>query len=159
MVKNKKLLFTLVIYFILFYTAWAGFGWLIANHFFDWTGNNEIVIQIIRAGIVKNLVWTLPAFILIKHFESDCYIGLKEMFTTKIRLLDILPVTSPPAFGRYELKSLVNASVPGHNGRNGFSRLAFECYRKKCRYRMETMGCNIYKCCSVFDDTFSNMAL
>jgi hypothetical protein len=92
MVKNKKLLFTLVIYFILFYTAWAGFGWLIANHFFDWTGNNEIVIQIIRAGIVKNLVWTLPAFILIKHFEKDCYIGLKEMFTTKVKILDVLPV-------------------------------------------------------------------
>ena len=92
MLKNKKLTVILVIYFVLFYMAWAGFGLLIRTHLLDWTGNNEIVIQIVRSVIAKNLVWTLPAFILIKHFENDCYIGLKEMFTTKIRLLDILPV-------------------------------------------------------------------
>lgn len=92
MLKNKKLTLTLIIYFILFYTAWAGFGWLIQNHLLDWTGNNEIVVQTVRSVIVKNLVWTLPAFILIKHFENDCYIGLKEMFTTKVKLLDVLPI-------------------------------------------------------------------
>ena len=91
MVKNKKLLLTLVIYFILFYTAWAMVG-IIIQHIALWTGNNELVIQLIRTGVIKNLIWTVPAFILIKRFENDCYIGLKEMFTTKIKLLDVLPI-------------------------------------------------------------------
>lgn len=92
MVKNKKLIITLVIYCIVFYGAWAVFELLIKNQLLALTNNNDVVMQFIRSGIIKNLVWTVPAIFLIKKFESDMYIGLKEMFTAKIKFLQILPI-------------------------------------------------------------------
>ena len=92
MIKNKKLIVTLVIYCILFYGFWAVLELLIKNQLLALTGNNDIVMEFIRSGIIKNLVWTVPAIILVKKFESDMYIGLKEMFTTKINFLQILPI-------------------------------------------------------------------
>ena len=92
MIKNKKLIATLVIYCILFYGFWTVFELLIKNQLLALTGNNDIVMEFIRSGIIKNLVWTVPAIILVKKFESDMYIGLKEMFTTKINFLQILPI-------------------------------------------------------------------
>ena len=92
MVKNRKLMITLVIYCILFYTAWSLVGIFLKNHVEVWAGNNETVIQLVRSGIIKNLVWTLPAFLLVRHFEKDMYVGLKDMFTNKVNILDILPI-------------------------------------------------------------------
>ena len=92
MIRNKKLIVTLVIYCILFYGFWAVLELLIKNQLLALTGNNDIVMEFIRSGIIKNLVWTVPAIILVKKFESDMYIGLKEMFTTKINFLQILPI-------------------------------------------------------------------
>lgn len=91
MIKNKKLTAALVIYCILFYTAWSLVGVILKNYVAVWT-DNEVIIQFVRTGIIKNLVWTLPAFLLVKHFETDMYVGLKEMFTTKVKILDILPI-------------------------------------------------------------------
>ena len=92
MVKNRKLMITLVIYCILFYTAWSLVGIFLKNHVEVWAGNNETVIQLVRSGIIKNLVWTLPAFLLVRHFEKDMYVGLKDMFTNKVNIFDILPI-------------------------------------------------------------------
>ena len=71
MIKNKKLIVTLVIYCILFYGFWAVLELLIKNQLLALTGNNDIVMEFIRSGIIKNLVWTVPAIILVKKFESD----------------------------------------------------------------------------------------
>lgn len=92
MIKNKKLTVTLIIYCMLFYGIWAVFELLVKNQLLALTDNNDILMQFIRSGIIKNLVWTLPALVLVKHFEKDMYIGLKEMFTTKIKWLQILPI-------------------------------------------------------------------
>ncbi len=92
MIKNKKLIVTLVIYCILFYGFWAVLELLIKNQLLVLTDNNDVIMELIRSGIIKNLVWTVPAIILVKKFESDMYIGLKEMFTTKINFLQILPI-------------------------------------------------------------------
>ena len=91
MIKNKKLISALVIYCILFYTAWSLVGVILRNYVAVWT-DSEIIIQLVGSGIIKNLVWTLPAFLLIKHFETDMYVGLKEMFTTKVKIWDIILV-------------------------------------------------------------------
>jgi len=53
---------------------------------------NAAVEQIVKEGIIKNLVWTLPAMLLIHHFSADVYIKLKEMFCTKVKWLRYLPV-------------------------------------------------------------------
>lgn len=92
MIKNKKLTITLVVYCILFYGFWTVFELLIKNQLLALTGNNGVLTQFIRSGIIKNLVWTVPAMILVKKFEGDMYISLKEMFTTKIKFLNILPI-------------------------------------------------------------------
>ena len=92
MIKNKKLIVTLVIYCILFYGFWAVLELLIKNQLLVLTDNNDVIMELIRSEIIKNLVWTVPAIILVKKFESDMYIGLKEMFTTKINFLQILPI-------------------------------------------------------------------
>ena len=34
-------------------------------------------------GIIKILVWTIPAILLIKHYPDDMWISLKEMLTNK----------------------------------------------------------------------------
>lgn len=51
---------------------------------------NAVLCSFIKSGIIKNLVWTLPAILLIRHFESEVYITLKEMFTTKINWLEYM---------------------------------------------------------------------
>lgn len=42
--------------------------------------------------MIKNLVWTLPAILLIRGFESEVYITLKEMFTTKVVWIKYMPI-------------------------------------------------------------------
>lgn len=91
MIKNKKLVITLFVYYVLFYTIWSLFG-MVFNQMTAATENDVIFIQLIRSGIIKNLVWTLPALVLVKHFETDMYVGLKEMFTNKIKWLQVLPI-------------------------------------------------------------------
>lgn len=46
--------------------------------------------QLIKSGVIKNIVWTLPAILLIKYFENDIYVSLRDMFTVNERLLKYL---------------------------------------------------------------------
>ena len=36
-------------------------------------------------AVVKLLIWTLPAVLLIRYFQKDMWLSLKEMFTTKVK--------------------------------------------------------------------------
>lgn len=87
--KNKKLAITLLIYTILFYSVWSVWRVTLAPHLS--IINNEYISHLISDGLVKNLIWTLPAVLLIRHFGKDMYVSLKQMFTTKIKWLDHLP--------------------------------------------------------------------
>ena len=92
MIKNRKLTITLVIYCILLYGAWAIFELLVKDGLLALTDKNDVVMQLVRSGIIKNLVWTLPALLLVKHFEKDMAVSLKEMFTAKFQWLSVLPI-------------------------------------------------------------------
>ena len=81
MIKNKKLLFTLVIYTVIFYTVWAVYQLICTDMLYSVTDN--MTASIIHNAIIKNLVWTVPALLLAKHFESELYVGLKDMFRFK----------------------------------------------------------------------------
>lgn len=81
----------LLLYGIAFYGIWIlwefwGKAWI--GH----TVENEFIAQFLKSGVIKNLVWTLPAVLLVKYFQSDVYVGLKEMFAVKARLLKFLPI-------------------------------------------------------------------
>lgn len=85
--KNKAL----IIYIIAFYTIWAlyeFFGKPVINDLIPGIVSSEIVKEV----VIKNLVWILPAALLVHHYKDDVYIGLKEMFTTKVKWLHYLPV-------------------------------------------------------------------
>lgn len=88
--KSRKLKITLLVYIIIFYGIWTLYTFLVSpfleDHF-----QNAAVCQIIKECI-KNLVWTLPAMLLVHHFSSEVHIQLKEMFTTKVKWLHYLPI-------------------------------------------------------------------
>ncbi|MGN1411847.1 MAG: lysostaphin resistance A-like protein [Oscillospiraceae bacterium] len=86
--KDKNLTKTLILYFILFYIAWAGSEFLLSIISIE----NPILYTIIREGILKNLIWTLPAFLLIKTYHDSVEIPLKDMFTNKTNWIKYLPI-------------------------------------------------------------------
>lgn len=81
----------LIIYVIVFYSIWTVWEFWIKT-FISNTFENECISQLIKSGIIKNLVWTFPAILLVWHFKSDVYITLKEMFSTKVNWLKYLPI-------------------------------------------------------------------
>jgi len=89
--KRQKTNTVLIVYTLLFYTAWAAFEF-IAKSALDSMIENAVLCSFIKSGIIKNLVWTLPAILLIRHFESEVCIIIKEMFTTKINWLEYMPI-------------------------------------------------------------------
>ena len=85
--KNKAL----ILYSIAFYTIWALFEFF-GKPIIDDICPGEISSQIVKTVVIKNLVWVLPAALLIHHYKDDVCIGLKEMFTAKVNWLKYLPV-------------------------------------------------------------------
>ena len=73
----------LVIYSILFYVAWTLFEF-VGKPYLAGLGLDPVVEQLIKSGVVKNLVWTLPALLLIKKYEYRMQIPLKTLFTSKV---------------------------------------------------------------------------
>jgi len=68
------------IYLLLFFAIWSARELVVQPAFLSPLDN--ILSELIGESL-KLLIWTLPAFLLIKHFHDDMWIGLKEMFTTK----------------------------------------------------------------------------
>lgn len=106
--QNKSITKILVIYFIIFYGAW-GLSEVLLNNI-----ENPIFYSIVREGIVKNLIWTLPAILLIKKYQDSVEIPLKDMFTNKTNWLKYLPIfllfTAYILFGTYRLYGSISIS-------------------------------------------------
>ncbi|MCH5349031.1 MAG: CPBP family intramembrane metalloprotease [Oscillospiraceae bacterium] len=81
----------LIVYVIIFYSIWTIWE-VIIKPFINNTIPNEYISQFIKSGIIKNLVWTLPAILLVNHFKDDVYIGLKDMFTAKVQWLKYISI-------------------------------------------------------------------
>ena len=83
--RKEKIPFpaVIVIYSVLFYGIWAVFEF-VGKPFLADLHMDPVVEQLIKSGLVKNLVWTLPALLLIKKYEDRVHIPLKELFTSKV---------------------------------------------------------------------------
>lgn len=81
----------LIVYVIVFYGIWTAWE-LWAKELITDAVPNTYLSQFIKSGVIKNLVWTLPALLLVKRFESGVYVGAKEMFTTKVNFVKYLPI-------------------------------------------------------------------
>lgn len=90
MIKNKKLTVTLVIYCILFYGVWTLTELVLKDPVFALSGKNDTVFALLRDGVWKNLVWTLPALLLIRHFSGDMLVGFRDMWRFKKKDIIIL---------------------------------------------------------------------
>lgn len=89
--NNVLRLPVLIVYVIVFYSIWTMWEFL-GKSFISNTIENEYISQLIKSGVIKNLVWTLPAILLINHFKTDIYVGLEDMFKVKAQLLKYLPI-------------------------------------------------------------------
>ena len=72
-----------IIYILIFFTAWTVNELFIFENL-DRIVNNGILAQFIKEAIIKNLIWTLPAIILIVRYKNEVKIKLKYMFYIKI---------------------------------------------------------------------------
>ncbi len=68
----------LIIYSVMFYAMWTVFHFFI-DPWITSTFPNEAVSNLIGEGIIKNLIWTLPAVILISKYKNEVSLNLKEM--------------------------------------------------------------------------------
>ena len=94
MIKNKSLLRAWIIFTVLFYAVWAVEELCIVP-FFRSVTDNKYIITVLNDVLIKNLVWTLPAFILIRHFSEDMYSGIKEVFSFNKKTLQYLLLLIP----------------------------------------------------------------
>lgn len=102
--KTNKLTLkkALLIYIVLFYAAWAVYE-LLCRKYLDSAINNDLIVELCE-NVIKNLVWTLPAVLLIHKYSSEVLVKLKEMFTAKVNWLKYLPF-----FAFFTVYILVNA--------------------------------------------------
>ncbi|MBR5948479.1 MAG: CPBP family intramembrane metalloprotease [Clostridia bacterium] len=106
----------LVIYALIFYGIWSLFEFFISGAVSAAAGN-VLIAQFIKSGIIKNLVWTLPAVFLIHFFQDDSYLRLKEMFTNRVNIFKYVPLFL--AFTAYVLlaalltRGNISASIGG----------------------------------------------
>ena len=89
--ENKRTLtpFKIGIYLIIFFTIWSVRELVIRPMLSDLL--DRLLFQIVES-VMKLLIWTLPAALLIKYYQNDMWISLKEMWTNKPRWFKDAPI-------------------------------------------------------------------
>ena len=77
--SKKQKAITLMVYFLLFYAVWAVYHVWIAP-FLTAHISSDWLCSLVANGVFKNLIWTLPAAILLCRFSGDVYATPKECF-------------------------------------------------------------------------------
>ena len=77
--RSSKKIPALIIHAVLFYAFWACWALLIRPPIKE-AMNGSLLFEL-GGSAVKTLVWLVPALLLVKHFEPECFVGLKQMFT------------------------------------------------------------------------------
>ncbi len=95
----------ILLYIIIFYAIWTCFE-LFVKDSIDSVISNEVLCQLVKSGIIKNIVWTIPAIMLVKYYENDVNISLKEMFNPRSNWIKYLPL-----FALFTVYLLVGAVV------------------------------------------------
>lgn len=91
--NNRVTMAVLIVYCIALFVVWAAFEMLIFPQFAQVNSlKNAWFSSIVKDGIIKNIVWTLPAVLLVARYKDELYISAKEMFTNRVNWLKYLPV-------------------------------------------------------------------
>ncbi len=80
MLKNKKLAAAFILFAVWIYSMWSLLH-ILLYPIMEAGINEQWLFVLTEDGLIKNLVWTLPAVLLIKHFSSELYIGIRELFS------------------------------------------------------------------------------
>jgi membrane protease YdiL (CAAX protease family) len=100
--NNGKLTwFKISIYYIIFFIFWCVRELIIRHIFLD--SLNDITFQIMET-IIKLLLWTLPAIILIKIYQNDMWVNIKEMFTNKPKWFERKHLEKKPKWYEFNLE-------------------------------------------------------
>lgn len=71
----------LIIYSICLWFIWAAYTLLLKPVICDALGETTAVSSLLRNGVIKDLIWTLPAALLIVRYKDHCMVSLRDMFT------------------------------------------------------------------------------
>lgn len=77
--NNRIPIRIVIIYCAFFYGIWTLVEWYIKPAI-SISIDNEYLAQLIESGIIKNIVWTVPAWILLCHFDQFAYVKHKQLF-------------------------------------------------------------------------------
>ena len=86
--RSSKKIPALVAHAVLFYAFWACWALWIRPEI-KAAMDSSLLFELFGSA-VKTLVWVIPAMLLVKHFEPECAVGLKQMFTEKVPLKWVL---------------------------------------------------------------------
>ena len=86
--RTSKKIPALIIHAVIFYTIWACWSLLIRPAIKE-AMNGSLLFELF-GSCVKVFVWVVPALLLVKHFEPEMHVGLKQMFTNKVPLKTVL---------------------------------------------------------------------
>ncbi len=89
--QQQKKKNVLLLYTVIFYGLWTFFE-LVGKDLLDRLIAEEWLLQLIRSGVIKNLVWTFPALLLTAYFQTEVTVSLREMFTIRVHWLKFLPI-------------------------------------------------------------------
>ena len=89
--EKKQKIPVIIIYSLIFYGVWALWE-LFGRSAVGSVVSDEVLLPFITEGIIKVSVWFLPAVCLVRYFRDDVYIGLKDMFTNRVKLLKYITV-------------------------------------------------------------------
>ena len=81
LIEKKSKIPVIILYSLIFYGIWSVWEFwgksAVSN-----AVENELLSQFVKSGIIKVLVWVLPAVCLVRYFKDDVYIRLKKMFVS-----------------------------------------------------------------------------
>ncbi|MCL2421336.1 MAG: CPBP family intramembrane metalloprotease [Defluviitaleaceae bacterium] len=87
---NQKLTYgKIAVYLIIFFTIWSIRELIIRPIFLS--PMDDLTYGIVESSM-KVLVWTVPAVLLIKYFQDDMWISLREMFTNRLKWFKEAPL-------------------------------------------------------------------
>lgn len=82
LIEKKSKIPVIILYSLIFYGIWSVWEFwgksAVSN-----AVENELLSQFVKSGIIKVLVWVLPAVCLVRYFKDDVYIRLKKCSQTK----------------------------------------------------------------------------
>lgn len=71
----------MAVYYICLLAVWGVYSIYLSPAIKNALGEDTLASSLLRNGLIKNLVWTLPAAFLIVKFRERCLVSLKDMFT------------------------------------------------------------------------------